>query len=337
LPNSEDPAPPARRLFELYYELNQHDRAFCALSALMLMRAATPEEQKAYHLLLKKSPAAAKRSLTDNLWRTVVLHENCRTSLADISSVLYRGAPELFGEHQKGLLLKKKEKVDLTDSSKNARVRLRYFDVWQRLQNAMYVGEMDHYHRPQATTPPCLYPGAPAVLFVGEQHEAFKEMPPRQITWMLARQMATARPELAVAKALAPEDVAAAFEAAIQLWVPDGSGINLQLDPRLVQEWVKQLRRMLSERALKALKDPVVTCVERRDMRHIARFLEGAEHSCSRASLLMAADVTVAERGLGDSDQLVDLSYRARVRQLMLYTLSEEYFILREKLGLSID
>jgi tetratricopeptide (TPR) repeat protein len=336
LPTVEDPAPPARRLFELYYELNQHDRAFCALSALLLMRAASQDEQKAYQLLLKKTPAAAKRSLTDNLWRTVVLHENCRSSLADISSVLYRGAPELFGEGQRNLQLKKKERVDLTDTSKNARVRLRYFDVWQRLQNAMFVGEMDHYHRQGSQQPPRLYPGAPAALFVGEQHEAFKEMAPRQITWMLARQMATARPELAVAKALPPEEVAAAIEAAIQLWVPDGSGINLQLDQRLVQEWIKQLRRMLSERALKALKDPVVTCVERRDMRHLARFLEGAEHSCSRSALLMAGDVLVAERGLGDSDQLVDISYRARVRQLMLYTLSEDYFVLREKLGLSI-
>jgi len=175
------------------------------------------------------------------------------------------------------------------------------------------------------------------VLFVGEQHEAFKEMPPRQIAWVLARQMACARPELVLVKALPPEEVAAALEAAIQLWAPDGSGIDLQIDPKLVQEWMKALRRTLSERALKALKDPVVTCLERREMKYVARFIEGAEHTASRAALLMAGDVAVAERGLGDSDQLVDVSFRARVRQLMLYTLSQDYFVLREKLGLVIQ
>jgi tetratricopeptide (TPR) repeat protein len=335
-PVADDPAPPAHRLFELYTALGSLDRGFCALSSLLLMRGASQDEQKAYNLLLKKAPQSAKRSLTDNLWRTVVLDPNCRSSLADISSVLYRGAPELFGENQKALQLKKKEKVDLTDAGKNARVRLRYFDVWQRLANAMHVGEMDHYHRAGSTQPPRLYPGSPPVLFVGEQHEAFKEMAPRQIAWVLARQMACARPELALVKALSPEDVAAVMEAAIQLWYEGGSGIDLQIDPKLVQEWMRALRRTLTERALKALKEPVVTCVERREMRHLARFIEGAEHSASRAALLMAGDVAVAERGLGDSDQLVDVSFRARVRALMLYTLSEDYFILREKLGLMI-
>ena len=56
LPGVEDPAMPARRLFELYSALEKLDRAFCALGSLLLMRAATPEETKAYGLLLKKAP-----------------------------------------------------------------------------------------------------------------------------------------------------------------------------------------------------------------------------------------------------------------------------------------
>jgi hypothetical protein len=153
---------------------------------------------------------------------------------------------------------------------------------------------------------------------------------------MLARQMTCARPELSLVRSLPPEEVAAAIEAAIQLFAPDGSGVDLQIPARLVQEWMKSLRRTLSERALKALRDPVVTCLERREMRHVAKFIEGAEHTASRAALLMSGDVSVAERGLGEADQLVDVSYRARVRALMLYAVSEDYFILREKLGLAI-
>lgn len=335
LPQASDPAPPARRLYQLYAEFKQLDRAFCSLAALILMRAATEDEQKAYSMLLKRAPASAKRALTDNLWRTVVLDPACRSSLADISSVLYRGAPALFGTQQKNLLLKKKERVELTDT-KNPRVRLRYFDVWQRLANAMHAGEMDHYHRQGVSSAPRMYPGMPPALVVGEQHEAFKEMPPRQIAWILARQMASGRPELALARALAPEEVTAALEAAIRIYVPEGSGVDLNIDPRLIAEWSKLLRHELQERALKALRDPVVTCIERREMRHMRQFLEGTEHSASRAALLMAGDVAVAERGLSESEPLVDVSYRARVRSLILFTLSEDHFVLREKLGLAI-
>lgn len=336
LETSDDPAVPARRLFELYHALDKLDRAFCALGALILMRAATEQEVEAYQMLLKRTPSAPKRSLTDNLWRKTVLHPACRNSLSDICSILYRGAPDLFMDGQRGLGLKKKERVDLAAKGKSARVRLRYFDIWSRLSGAMHVGDMEHFHRPGSTQAPRLYPGAPPVMFAGEQHEAFKTMKPRQIAWTIARQMATARPELAAVRALPPDEVGAAIEAAILMFSPEGSGVDLNLDPRLVQSWKKALQRHLAERAVRALREPVVQCLEKREMRHLARFLEGAEHTASRAALLMAQDVASAERGLGESDQLVDVSFRARVRALMLFTLSEDHFVLREKLGLSI-
>ncbi len=336
LPDVDDPALPARRLFELYSALGQRDRAFCALGALHLMRAASEDEQKAYQLLLKRSPSWPSRALTDNLWRTQVLHPLCRNPLAQILSVLYRGAPELFAEGQRELALKKKERIDLSPNTRNKRVRLRYFDIFSRLASAMHVPPMEHFHRPGSTAAPRLYPGAPPVLFAGEGHETFKVAKPRQIAWTLARQMAAARPELAPVRALAPEEVGAAIEAAILLWSPEGSGVNLNLDPRLVQQWSKALQRTMQDPAIKALKDPVVQCLQTRQMRHLAKFLEGAEHSASRAALLLSHDVVAAERGLGESDQLVDVSFRSRVRTLMLFTLSEDHFSLREKMGLAI-
>jgi tetratricopeptide (TPR) repeat protein len=336
LETSDDPAVPARKLFELYHALGQLDRVFCSLGALILMRAANETELQAYQMLLKKAPPAPTRSLTDNLWRKHVLHPACRTSLADIASIVYRGAPDVFMEGQRALQLKKKEKVDLEEKGKNARVRLRYFDIWARLQGAMHVGDMEHWHRPGSVQAPRLYPGLPAILFAGEQHEAFKTMNPRQIAWTIARQMATARPEIAAVRALAPDEVGAMIEAAIQIFSPEGSGVDLALDQRLVQGWKKALSRHLAERAVRALREPVVQCLEKREMRHLARFLEGAEHTASRAAILMAQDVAAAERGLGESDQLVDVSFRARVRALMLFTLSEDHFALREKLGLAV-
>src|SRR5688500_17459498 len=161
---------------------------------------------QSYQMLFKRVTTQPAQALTDNLWRRNVLHEACRNSLADITSILYRGAPELFMEGQRALSLKKKEKIDLADKAKNARLRLRYFDICTRLSGAMHVGEIEHFHRPGMAMAPKLYPGAPAVLFAGEEHEAFKAMPAREIAWAIARQMATARPELAMVRALPPDE-----------------------------------------------------------------------------------------------------------------------------------
>ncbi len=335
--NVEDPATPARRLFELYHALGHIDRAFCALGALVLMRAASPDEVKAYQLLLKKAPQWPARNLSDSLWRTHVLHTGCRNGLSEILSVLYRGGPQMFDEPLKNLKLGRREKVDLAAKGRNARVRLRYFDVWQRLHAALHVGDMEHFHRPGISQAPRMHPGTHPVLFAGEQHEVFKTMPPRLIAWTLARQMASARPELAPLRAMvAPDEVGAAIEAAIRLFLPEGSGVDLNLDPQRVQAWQQAIPKYLSDRALKALRDPVSAVIQKKDMKYLRRFLEGCEHSASRAALLMSGDVVTAERGLGDSDLLVDVSFRQRVRELMLFTLSEEHFQLREKLGLAI-
>ncbi|MEL7240090.1 MAG: hypothetical protein AAGK78_14630, partial [Planctomycetota bacterium] len=164
----------------------------------------------------------------------------------------------------------------------------------------------------------------------------FKATSSRQISWTLARQMAAARPELAIIRALPPDEVGALVEGAVRIFLPKGSGVDHTLDPRLVDAWKTRIQRSLSDRALRALRDAVAAVVHKKDMKRLARFLEGAEHSASRAAVLMCGDVVAAERGLSESDQFVGISFRARVRQLMLFVLSEEHFQLREKLGLAI-
>jgi hypothetical protein len=336
----DDPALPIRELYGIYEPLGVYDRILCCLGALTLMRVPTADEGKLYEVLQKRSDEAARRAqpkaLDDKLWRGAVFHPDCRNALADVLSVLYRGAPDLFAGQQAPLELKKKERVDLTQKGRGARSELLYFNVFRQLAQLMQVGEVEHFHRPQSPLPPRLYPGAPAVLFAGELHEAFREMPPKQVTWTLARQLTLARPELAPVRALHPEEVIAAIEGAIRLWIREGSGVDHGADARLVAEWTKRLTVSLGERAKLALKQPVTVCVERGDLKRIAKYLDGAEHTTTRAALLLTNDVRVADRQLAEADSVVEMSYRRRARELMLFTVSNEYFALREHLGVAL-
>lgn len=84
---------------------------------MTLMRVAAPAETKLYEVLFKQSEEAraqakaAQKTLDDKLWRGVVFHPDCRNSIADILSVIFRGAPDSSAQ-QKNLELKKKERVD---------------------------------------------------------------------------------------------------------------------------------------------------------------------------------------------------------------------------------
>ncbi|NJK90110.1 MAG: hypothetical protein HC923_12470 [Myxococcales bacterium] len=192
-----DPSPAVRLIAEAHYEQGQLDDAFCALGGLMLLRAATEEEGRGYRGLLDKAPAWPSGSVSDQQWQQYLLHPANRGPLARLVSVLFRQAPELFSGRRRGVALKKKERVDLADKSRNAAVRLRYFDVWAKVANALGLRDVEHYRRPGSVEPPLLLAGTPKpILYAGEQHEVFKAMPPRQIAWMVGRQMAAVRPEL---------------------------------------------------------------------------------------------------------------------------------------------
>ena len=231
--------------------------------------------------------------------------------------------------------LKKKEHIDL-GSKRSARTGLRFFSIWREIATALQVGEVEHYHRVGSALPPRLYPGEHPVLFAGAQHEIFRELPTRQIIWSLSRQMACARPELAPVRGMMPEDVAAIIEAAIRLYVSKGSGVDLPIDARRVQGWMRALQKHLSERAIKALRAPVQQCYERQDLSRLTQFLEGVEHTASRAAVLTAGDIRVVERGMTDPDVIVEMNPRRRARHVMFFLVSDEYFTARAQLGLQI-
>jgi tetratricopeptide (TPR) repeat protein len=331
---SPDPAVPIRAVYPIYEAFGQLDRVLCALGSVLLMRVATPDEQRIYEILLKKTPTTPSKPLDDDKWRRLLFHPSCRTAVADILSVLYRGAFELFSGGQAALQLKKKERID--PDAKGAGEK-QYFSVWKIVANAMGLRAMDHYHRPGVAVPPRLYPGELPVLFAGEGHEVFGAMSTKHVVWVLSRQVACARPELAPVRALPPDEVVAAVEGAVRLFLPEGSGFaHPDVDPKAIERWTKALQRTLNERALKALRQPIQAALDRGDLKTIPDYIRGVEHTASRAALLFTGDARVADRFIGEQDRIVEISDRRRARELMLFAMSEDYFALRAATGLAL-
>lgn len=337
LPLVPDPTPAARLFAELAYEQGQYDAAFCGLGGLVLLRAAQEEEVRAYRALLDKAPAWPAGGVTDGQWKRTLLHPECRGALGALVSGVYRHAPELFSAKRRELALKKKERVDLAEKGRNAPVRLRYFDVWGRVASALGIRDVDHYRRSGSVDSPLLLPGGPKpALYVGEQHEVFKTMPARQVAWLVGRQMAAARPELAPVRALSPGDFLAMVEAALQIFETSG-GFAQQIEPRVIQAWSKALRSQLTD-AARAELGPLAAEVSRQgSLQNYAAYFEGAEHSVSRAALLVCGDWITASRGLGEADALADMPRERRVRELLVFSTSAELLALRKALSLEVQ
>jgi hypothetical protein len=71
---------------------------------------------------------------------------------------------------------------------------------------------------------------------------------------------------------------------------------------------------------------------------NIEGWLEAVEYTCLRAGLVLSGDLsismTVAQEAPG---RLAKPAFRSIVRETVMYSVSEEYLALREKLGLSVQ
>ncbi len=338
LPRVDDPAEPARALYELSFEAGHLDRTFCALGALVLTGAASAVERQAYAGLLRYVPPRPSRPLDDATWRERVLHPYCRGPLAALAFAVYQGAPTLFQDRKKAAGLKpRRERVDFSDSRRSAPARLQFFGVVQQLLRLMPLPPVEAYLRAGSSEAARLFPGSPAALVIGRNHALLDVADPRQLGFEIGRQLAFARPELALVAALDAEDAAACIEAAIRLGVPEGSGVDLGLLPNEVARWQRDLGRAIDPKALGPIRDAAAEAVAVGAMKVFARYLKGVEHSANRAGLLLGGDVQAALVGLDGSESMAaDVSSRARVRELIFFALSADHFLLRERLGATV-
>ncbi|MEQ9318615.1 MAG: tetratricopeptide repeat protein, partial [Polyangiaceae bacterium] len=71
---------------------------------------------------------------------------------------------------------------------------------------------------------------------------------------------------------------------------------------------------------------------------NIKRWAQAVETTSARAGLLLAGDLEVAKKAIAAAPQIPgDISPQERIKDLMLFTISDEYFQLRARLGIQIN
>jgi hypothetical protein len=71
---------------------------------------------------------------------------------------------------------------------------------------------------------------------------------------------------------------------------------------------------------------------------NIKRWAQAVETTAARSGLLLAGDLEVAKKVIASLPQIPgDLSPQERIKELMLFVVSDEYHVLREALGIKIN
>ncbi|WP_408890197.1 Adventurous gliding motility protein K [Myxococcus faecalis] len=318
-------------LFKLWEGLKQLDKAFCVASVLQFLRSTNEVELAFYTEGRARLAQEAREALTSTDVDTVLLHPGVRGPLLEVLRAMgdqlekvYPPSFDIVGVNPKTDKLK-------PDSAVYKAVRA--------VAQVFGVEEFDAYQARRGLT--VLETTEPMSVCIGQ--DVVRRFNAREQKFLLGRAALGLLNKAAVLEKLSQGETADLFGNAIRIHAQNFSALGRRND-----EAVKQLRKAFSRKAIKALEGPAMSLGDVQKL-ELAPWLDALDYSADRAGLLMAGDVSV---GLGmvlredpnfagaklDSAEPVIQAVREgeRLRTLVSWSFTDDFFRLRQRLGLSL-
>ena len=322
-----------RALFNAYLKRKEFDKAWCMASALTFLESAKDAERKFYQKYLGKNLQAAKVTLNIEAMRKLYYPEQDMLTTAIMRQLYVAFAGAYSRSHKEAGINKKKDQLDPNDKLLFCKI---YTYIAERLAPVGLMPQPELYlRRDQAigmrnanVMPPAFVVGGDMFQGRGERDLAF--IISKRLCWML--------PEHYLGSCGYPTEWLKAFFM-IALHVTDPSlGLDKQVGPN-AQSLIEALQdadrsspglmvniQKLARQFLQSGKNP-----------NLSRWLTHVDHTTSRLGLLLCGDLHRAASCVkNDPIPVGKASVKEKIRELVLFSISEEYFTLRDQLGLKI-
>ncbi|MBK07695.1 MAG: hypothetical protein CL920_33475 [Deltaproteobacteria bacterium] len=312
-----------KSLIRLYYELQNYDRSFATCSTLRFLRETSPEEEQFYKSMKAKAPDRIKRAFReDEVWKQILFHDNVRTPLADILAILYQFCGAEFAKSTKEFKIKKTDRVD---------PNLFFSRTYEYVAQVLGLTPVEVYQtamlpglRVVNTYPPVMLAGA----------DMFKERHPKELLFMIARQLTFSRPEFLFASVLSYQEYRALLSSFFNMYSPN---YPLECSAEVADRIKKRIGKSLPAERRDQLNNLVQMYLQEQNPIQPDQFLEGIEHTSNRVGFCLAGDLNIAskvcEREVREDFKV---AHRGKVKELVLFSISENYFNFREKQGLTV-
>jgi len=320
---------PYKLLRKLYTEAKRADAAWCLCQALARMNFAEPDEERFYKRMRSDNAAAAVDRLTADDWGKHLMHHDADPLLTAIFAVIEPAVLRKNGQPLEALGYQLAYKIDLGRHPYPMSQTLNYacgvlgMDAPLTFQNPDDPGGVQFLH---AHTPAIVL-GAAALA---------AEIPTQAAAFIAARHLTYYRPGLYLRHLVATgTGLRAWLFAAIKLIVPqfpvskelEGPvGGNLALiDPLIIGPARDQLAS-------------VVTKLLQAGAIDLKKWVAAVDLTADRAGFVVANDLELAEEMIKAADEAsAALPQKERIKELVLFSVSEEYFAIRRRLGINID
>ncbi|HET8935911.1 MAG TPA: tetratricopeptide repeat protein [Polyangiales bacterium] len=316
-----------RALYKLFMESKQYDKAWCVAATMTYLRKADDEHRQFYEQYKPDGPIRPRNRLTNERWVKDLLHPDEDFLAGKVFEAVTPAVLRLRAQPDKRWSLSKK---DLIPDVMNTTVSFaRTFGFVTQVLSLPFVPRLFVCPDRQGglafatTQPPATVCGA--ALLSGQN--------PLDVVFIVAKHLAYYRGEHYIRTIFQTKDeLKLVLAAAMNI-----AGVEIN-DPNVV-EWAKQIRAQMQPADLELLKSITKRFVDAGARTDIKRWMQSVELSACRAGFMLCNDLEIAARMLQAEPPMgaVDLTPKEKIQELILFSVSESYFRLREALGIQIQ
>ncbi len=318
-----------RLLRKLYTEAKRADAAWCLCQALSCMNLAEADEERFYRRMRPDTAAAAQSRLSADDWESWVMHSDADPLVTHIFALIQSAVLRRNGQPLEALGFQQAYQLDLVRHPYPMSQTLYYacgvlgMEPPLTFQNPEDPGGLSFLH---AHTPAIVMGAAALAHELPGQPSAF--IAGRHLTYYRAglylRHLVPTGTGLRAWLFAAIRMIVPAFPIKAELEGPVTENLAL-----LEQTIVGSARDQLTSSVTKLLQAGAID---------LKKWVGGIDLSADRAGLILTNDLEIALEMIKASDEAsAAVPHKERQKELLLYTVSEEYFSIRQKLGINID
>jgi tetratricopeptide (TPR) repeat protein len=318
-------------LFKLWEGMKQLDKAFCAASVLQFMRSTNEVEMAFYTEARTRLAQEVREPLGSTDVDAVLMHPAARGPMLEVLRAVGDQLEKVFPPSFDIVGVNPKADKLKSDSA--------VFKAMRTVAQVFGVEEFEAYQARRGLT--VLETTEPLSVCIGQ--DVVRRFNAREQKFLLGRAALGLLNKAAVLEKLSQGETADLIGNSIRIHSPQFTTLG-----RRNEESVKQLRKAYSRKALKALEIPASAVGELQKV-DLPTWLDALDYSADRAGHLICGDVSV---GLSmvlredpnfagarlDSPEPVLQAIREgeRLRTLLAWSFTDDFFRLRQRLGLSL-
>jgi hypothetical protein len=321
-----------RALYRLYLQKQAYDEAWCLAAAMAFMKKADEEEQRFFEDYRPQGMLAVKGRLTNEVWARYVFHPDENLYISKIFEMISTAALKAkiaqLQSQNKTPVLPKQFRQDPATST------VTFAKTFGWAAQVLGVQAPELYVRNDVAGAIAPVPSIPPASVAGQT--VLTGFQPQELTFMCGKHLSHYRGEHYI-RTLFPTqaELTIMLFAGVMLAAP--STPMPQDMAAQIRATAQELAKYMEPRDLEGLRIVVKRFIDDGAKANIKRWNQAVELTACRAGLIVCGDLEISKKLIAAEAQLAgDLSAADKMKELLLYFVSEQYSEVRRALGIAI-